>query len=110
MDWPNELRMTWSTTISRIHYPVSENLCKLLTHDIGNDAVKFPMKLEHPDLPETSLNKNLTPTSQTTNSAKALRIRSRRTPVLAQPRTRAPLPNESTPLPICLPNSVKTEN
>src|SRR5882724_3577240 len=83
MDWPNKSRMTWSTTISRICYPVSENSCKLLTHNIGNDVVKFPMKLEHPDLPETSPNKKPTPTSQTTNSAKALRIRSRRTPVLA---------------------------
>src|SRR5882724_10824619 len=87
MDWPNESRMTWSTTISRICYPVSENSYKLLTHDTGNDAVKFPMKLEHPDLPETSLNTRPTPISQTTNSAKAPCIRSQRTPVLAQPRT-----------------------
>src|SRR5882724_4747352 len=110
MDWPNESRMTWSTTISRILYLVSENSYKLLTHDTGNDVVKFPMKLEHPDLLETSPNTKLTPTSQTTNSAKAHRIQSRRTPVPAQLRTRAPLPNESPPLLICLPNSVKTEN
>src|SRR5882724_5603101 len=92
MDWPNESRMTWSTMISRIHYLVSENSCKLLTHDTGNDAVKFPAKLEHPDLPETSLNRSPTPTSQTTNSAKALHIQSQRTPVPAPPRTRALLP------------------
>src|SRR5882724_10153182 len=110
MDWPNESRMTWFTTISRIRYPVSENSYKLLTHDTGNNTVKFPTKLEHQDLPETSLNKKLTPTSQTTNLAKALRIKSRRTPVPAQPRTRAPLPNENPPLLICLPNSVKMEN
>src|SRR5882724_3632007 len=80
------------------------------TDNIGNDTVNFPAKLEHPDLPETSPNKKPTPTSQTTNSAKALRIRSQRTPVPAQPRTRAPLLKESPPLLICLPNSVKTEN
>src|SRR5882724_12846020 len=102
MDWPNESRMTWSTTISRIRYPVSENSYKLLTHDTGNDAVKFPTKLKHPDLLETSPNKNPTPTSQTTNLAKDLHIQSRRSPVLAQPRTRAPLPNGTPPLPICL--------
>src|SRR5882724_1574064 len=110
MDWPNESRMTWSTTISRIHYPVSENLYKLLMHDTGNDAVKFPAKLEHPDLPETSLNTRPTLTSQTTNSAKAPRIQSQRTPILAQPRTRAPLPNESPPLPTFLQNSGKMES
>jgi len=69
-------------------YPVSENSYKLLTHDTGNDAVKFPTKLKHPDLLETSPNKNPTPTSQTTNLAKALHIQSRRTPVLAQPRNK----------------------
>src|SRR5882724_11179794 len=110
MDWPNESRMTWSTTISQIRYLVSENSYKLLTHNTGNDTVKFPTKLEHPDLPETSPNRTPTLTSQTTSPAKALCIQSRRTPVPAQPRTRAPLPNESPPLPICLPNSVKTEN
>src|SRR5882724_1038189 len=110
MDWPNESRMTWSTMISQICYPVSENSYKLLMHDTGNDAVKFPAKPKHLDLLETSPNKKPTPTSQTTNSAKALRIKSRRTPVPAQPRTRAPLPNGSPPLPICLPNSVKMEN
>src|SRR5882724_6587580 len=110
MDWPNESRMTWSTMISRICYPVSGNSYKLLTHDTGNNVVKFPTKLEHPDLLETSPNTRPTPTSQTTNLAKALCIRSRRTPVPAQPRTRAPLPNESPPLLICLPNLVKTEN
>src|SRR5882724_6004791 len=110
MDWPNESRMTWSTTISRICYPVSENSYKLLTHNTGNDAVKFPTKLEHPDLLETSPNTRLTLTSQTTNSAKAPRIRSRRTPILAQPRTRAPLLNESPPLPTFLRNSGKTES
>src|SRR5882724_8683153 len=79
MDWPNESRMTWSTTISRIHYPVSENLYKLLTHDTGNDTVKFPAKLEHPDLPETSPNTRPTLTSQTTNSAKAPRMKPKNT-------------------------------
>src|SRR5882724_13508016 len=110
MDWPNESRMTWSTTISQIHYPVSGNPYKPLMHDTGNDVVKFPMKPEHLDLPGTSPNRSLTPTSQTTSPAKALHIQSRRTPVPALPRTRAPLPNGSPPLPICLPNSVKTEN
>src|SRR5882724_91479 len=110
MDWPNESRMTWSTMISQIRYLVSENSYKLLTHNTGNGAVKSPTKPEHLDLPETSLNRSPTPTSQTTNPAKALHIPSRRTPVPALPRTRAPLPNESPTLPICLPNSVKTEN
>src|SRR5882724_2151974 len=110
MYWPNESRMTWSTMISQICYLVSENLYKLLMHNTGNNTVKFPTKLEHLDLPETSPNKNLTPTSQTTNLAKALHIQSRRTPVPAQPRTRAPLLNGSPPLLICLLNSVKMEN
>src|SRR5882724_7918481 len=60
MDFPNESRMTWSTTTSRIHYPVSGNSYKPLMHDTGNDAVKFPMKPEHPDLPETSPNRSPT--------------------------------------------------
>src|SRR5882724_394926 len=110
MDWPNESRMTWSTAISRIHYLVSENSYKPLTHDTGNGAVKFPAKLEHPDLPETSPNTRLTLTSQTTNSAKAPHIQSQRTPILAQPRTRAPLLNGSPPLLTFLRKSGKTES
>src|SRR5467141_1257561 len=109
MDLPNESRMTWSTTISQIPSQDSESLFKLSTHDTGNDTVKFPAKPEHPDLPETSPNTSPTLTSQTTSLAKALQ--SRRTPTLALPRARVPLPNRrSPPLPICLPNSVKTEN
>src|SRR5882724_9889308 len=98
MDLPNESRMIWSTTTSQICYPVSGNSYKPLTHDTGNDAVKFPEKPEHLDLPETSLNTSLTLTSQTTNLAKALHIQSRRTPTLALPRTRAPPLIGSPPL------------
>jgi len=74
MDLPNESRMTWSTTTSQICYPVSGNSYKPLTHKTGNDMVKFPMKPEHPDLPETSPNISPTLTSPTTNQAKALHI------------------------------------
>src|SRR5882724_6247127 len=90
-----------------MHYPVSGNSYKPLMHDTGNDVVKFPTKPKHPDLPETSPNRSPTPTSQTTSPAKVLCIQSRRTPVLALPRTRAPLPSGSPPLPICLLNSVR---
>src|SRR5882724_4384354 len=110
MDLPNESRMTWSPMTSRICYPVSGNLYKPLMHDTGNDVVKFLMKPEHPDLLETSPNRSPTLTSQTTSLAKALHIQNRRTPIPALPRTRAPPPNGSPPLPICLPNSVKMEN
>src|SRR5882724_13076924 len=60
MDLPNKSRMTWSTMTSQICYLVSGNLYKPLMHDTGNDAVKFPMKPEHPDLPETSPNRSPT--------------------------------------------------
>src|SRR5882672_7133933 len=56
MDLPNKSRMTWSTTISQTPSQDSESSFKLSMHDIGNDAVKFPAKPEHPDLPETSPN------------------------------------------------------
>src|SRR5882672_5958986 len=109
MDLPNESRMTWSTTISRTSSQDSESSFKLLTHDTGNDTVKFPSKPEHLDLPETSPNPSLTLTSQTTSPEKALQ--SRRIPTLALPRARVPLLNRRRPpLPICLPNSVKMEN
>src|SRR5882672_4060901 len=109
MDLPNESKMTWSTTISRIPLQDSESSSKLSTHDTGNDAANFPAKPEHPDLPETSPNPSPTLTSQTTSPAKALQ--SRRIPTLALPRARVPLPNRRRPpLPICLPNSEKTEN
>src|SRR5882672_8425178 len=101
MDLPNESRMTWSTTISRTPSQDSESSFKLSTHDTGNNAVKFPMKPEHPDLLETSPNPSPTLTSQTTSPAKALQ--SRRTPTLALPRAKVPLLNRiSPPLPICL--------
>src|SRR5882672_11156034 len=109
MDFPNELRMTWSTTISRIPLQDSESSFKLSMHNTGNDAAKFPAKPKHPDLPETSPNPSPTLTSQTTSPAKALQ--SRRIPTLALPRARVPLLNRRRPpLPICLPNLVKTEN
>src|SRR6266850_5628979 len=84
MDLPNESRMTWSTMISRIPSQDSESSFKLSMHDTGNDAVKFPAKPEHLDLPETSLNPSPTLTSQTTSPAKALQ--NRRIPTLALPR------------------------
>src|SRR5882672_7224398 len=108
MDLPNESRMTWSTMISRTPSQDSESSFKLLMHDIGNDAVKFPTKPEHLDLPETSPNPSLTLISQTTSPAKALQ--SRRIPTLALPRARVPLLNRRRPpLLICLPNSEKME-
>src|SRR5467141_564445 len=88
MDFPNESRMTWSTMISRTPSQDSASSFKLLMHDTGNDMVKFPVKPEHPDLPETSLNTSPTLTSQTTSLEKALHIQSRRTPTPALPRAR----------------------
>src|SRR5882724_5002410 len=89
----------------------SKNLSKLSMHDTGNEKENSPMKPEHPDLLETSLSRNLTPTSPTTSPAKVLPIPSRTTTTLALPRARAQLLNRrSPPLLTFLQNSKKMES
>src|SRR6266481_6732434 len=78
-DLQNISKMIWSTTISRNHFLVSANLLKPLTHDTGNVAMKFHVKLTFPALPVTN-----TSTSQTHP-----KLTKQHPP--AQPRTRKPL-------------------
>src|SRR5882724_3430771 len=111
MDSPNISKTIWSTTTSQPPSQDSENLSKLSMHDTGNEKENSPMTPKLPDNLETSPNRSLTPTGQTTSPAKVLPIPSRTTTTPALPRARAQLPNKrSPPLPTFLQNSGKMES
>jgi len=100
-EWPNESRMTWSTTISRIHYLVSENSCKLLMHDTGMTRWSFPQNssiwiFRKQVRTKTDSNKSDNKFGKGSSDSKP------KNTSFGSTRTRATLPNESPPLSICL--------